>query len=124
MAKNPDVDAWFVDKRPASEAAMQRMRDVILAADPRIEELVQYGTIHFAYGGVIASVVQVKEKRVNLMFHRAGPIQGDFPHLEGQGRGPRFLRFTDAAEVDARADELQAILRTWCARVSPASADG
>jgi hypothetical protein len=42
MDKKAEVDAWFAAKRPRSEAAMQRTREIILAADPRVEELVQY----------------------------------------------------------------------------------
>jgi hypothetical protein len=118
MGKNPDVDAWFAEKRPVSAAAMQRMREVILDADPRMQEQVQYGTINFGFGGVMASVVQVKEPRVNLMFHRGAAMKGEFPHLEGEGRSPRYLRFADVAEVEAQADEIRALVRAWCELVA------
>jgi hypothetical protein len=115
MGRNAEVDAWFAEKRPVSAPAMQRMREIILDADPRMEEHVQYGTINFAFGGVMASVVQVKEPRVNLMFHRGAALKGEFPHLEGEGRSPRYLRFLDVAEVEAQADEIRALVRAWCA---------
>jgi hypothetical protein len=117
MGKNPEVDAWFAAKRPRAEAAMQRVREIILAADSRVDELVQYGSVQFAFGGGMASFVQTTEARVNLMFHRGARIKGSFPHLEGDGPSARFMRFADLTEVDARADELRTIVLTWCAFV-------
>jgi hypothetical protein len=48
------------------------------------------------------------------MFHRGAEIQGDFPHLEGDGRLVRVMRFTDVNEVEATRHELQAVIRAWC----------
>ena len=109
-----DVDTWFADKKPPAEAALQRVRQVILAADPRMTEYVKYGTVQFAFGGDMANFVQTNKKTVSLMFHRGGKIEGSFPHMEGTGRAVRFMRFADAAEVDAQADELTAVVRSWC----------
>jgi hypothetical protein len=119
MGKNPEVDAWFAAKHPRAEAAMQRVREIILAADPRVEELVQYGSVQFAYQGGMASFVQATDARVNLMFHRGARIKGAFPHLEGDGPSARFMRFADVSEVDARAEELSSIIRTWCSLMTP-----
>lgn len=119
MTHSAEVDAWFAERRPPAETAMQRVRDVVLAADPRMTETVQYGTVVFAYQGGMASIVQPKESRVNLMFHRGARIKGDFPHLEGDGPSARFMRFTDVADVEAQAGELTDVVRAWCALVAP-----
>jgi hypothetical protein len=123
MDQNAEVDTWFAAKRPRAEAAMQPVREIILTADSRVEELVQYGSVQFAFEGGMASFVQTNEARVNLMFHRGARIKGDFPHLEGHGPSARFMRFADLGEVEARADELRAIVRAWCSLVAPAAAD-
>jgi hypothetical protein len=123
MDKNPEVDAWFAAKRPRAEAAMQRVREIILAADPRVEELVQYGSVQFAYQGGMASFVQTAEARVNVMFHRGAQIKGAFPHLEGEGPSARFMRFADLGEVEACADELRTIVQTWCSLMTPVARD-
>jgi len=94
---------------------MRRVRDVILTADPRMTEYVKYGTVQFALGGDMANFVQTNKKTVSLMFNRGGKIEGSFPHMEGEGRAVRFMRFADFAEVDARAEELAEIVRAWCA---------
>ena len=119
MGETPEVDAWFAAKSPRAEAAMQRVREIILAADPRVEELVQYGSVQFAFEGGMASFVQTTEARVNLMFHRGARIKGAFPHLEGDGPSARFKRFADVDEVEACADELKAIVQTWCLLMTP-----
>ncbi|HEY5487743.1 MAG TPA: DUF1801 domain-containing protein [Candidatus Limnocylindrales bacterium] len=119
MGKNPDVDAWFAAKRPRAEAAMQRVREIILAADRRVEELVQYGSVQFAFQGSMASFVQTTDARVNLMFHRGARIKGAFPHLEGDGPSARFMRFADLFEVDDCADELTTIVHAWCSLMTP-----
>ena len=98
---------------------MQRAREIILVADPRVEELVQYGSVQFAFEGVIASFVQTTEARVNLMFHRGARIKGAFPHVEGDGPSARFMRFADLDEVEARAAELSAVVQTWCSLMTP-----
>jgi hypothetical protein len=120
MGKAPEVDAWFAAKRPRAEAAMQRVREIILAADPRVEEFVQYGSVQFAFEGVIGSFVQTTEARVNLMFHRGARIKGAFPHLEGDGPSARFMRFADLDEVEARAADLAAVVQAWCSLMTPA----
>ena len=48
------------------------------------------------------------------MFHRGAEIEGDFPHLVGEGQLVRVMRFADVNEVEAARDELQAVVRAWC----------
>jgi len=119
MPKNPEVEDWFAAKQPPAEAALRRVRDVILAADPRMTEHVKYGTVQFAFGGGMAGFVQTSKKTVSLMFMRGGKINGDFPHVEGTGRAVRFMRFADVAEVDTLAPELTQAVRAWCAAMAP-----
>ena len=114
---NPEVEDWFAARKPPAEAALRRVREVILAADPRMTEHVKYGTVQFAFEGDMAGFVQTNKKTVSLMFMRGGRIRGDFPHIEGTGRAVRFMRFADVAEVDALAAELTAAVRAWCEAV-------
>jgi hypothetical protein len=93
----PEVDAWFADAQHPLEPAMQRVREIILGADPRMLEVVQYGTVHSVCGRDLCSFVQLKNRRqVTLMFNAAGRL------------------------VEARADELQALARAWCAHTQAA----
>ena len=38
VPKNTEVERWFKTKTPPSEAAMRRVRDIILGADTRMTE--------------------------------------------------------------------------------------
>jgi hypothetical protein len=110
-----EVNDWFTMKKPPAEPVLQRVRQVILRADPRMTEHVKYGNVQFAFGGDMASFVQTGKKTVSLMFHRGGRMEGAFPHMEGTGRQVRFMRFASVEEVDTRAEELAAAVRAWCA---------
>ena len=116
---NPEVEEWFAARKPPAEAALRRVREVILAADPRMTEHVKYGTVQFAFGGDMAGFVQTSKKTVSLMFMRGGRIEGNFPYIEGTGRAVRFMRFADVAEVEALAPELTEAVRAWCAAMAP-----
>ncbi|HKV87072.1 MAG TPA: DUF1801 domain-containing protein [Candidatus Dormibacteraeota bacterium] len=121
--RNPTLDGWFSGK-PA-EPALRRVRDVILGADPRMSERLKYGTVTFACGGAdCAGFVQHNKKTVSLMFNRGAKIPGKFPHLEGSGPTARFMRFADAAEVNARSAELGRIAVAWCDLMSGPRAGG
>jgi hypothetical protein len=83
---------------------MRRVRNVILAADPRITAIVKYGTVTFVSQRDLAGYVQVADKQeVSVTFNNGAKIAGSYPHLEGTGPNARFMRFVDLAEVNARA---------------------
>lgn len=112
MKKDLEAEKWFAGK-PA-EPILRRVREVILRADSRMAEGTKYGTVTFHCGGDFASFVQHNKKTVRLMFNRGGIIPGKFPHMEGEGRAVRFMRFADVPEANARAAELGKIVVAWC----------
>jgi hypothetical protein len=114
MSSTPDVDAWFAERQHPLTDAMQLARRLILEADPRVTESIKWKTPTFDFRGNIVSFNPSK-KFVSLLFHRGAEIPGDFPRLEGDGRLVRTMRFADVAEVEQAADELQAVIRAWCA---------
>ena len=110
---SPEVDDWFTAREHPMTEAMQRARQLILQADPRVTESIKWQTPTFAYRGNIVSFNPAK-KMVSLLFHRGAEIPGDFPRLEGDGRLARVMRFADVGEVDDGAAELQTVIRAWC----------
>ena len=77
-----EVERWFVGK-PA-EPILRRVREIILAADPRMTEYLKYGTVQFAYEGDFANFVQHGQKTVSLMFNPGRPNPGHIPPFRGQ----------------------------------------
>lgn len=95
------------------KAAMLRVRDLILGADPRLEGSLEWGVPTFSFRGNFASFNRSK-KIVSLADPRRATILGDHRLLEGDGAHVRTIRFADLADVDARAAELQAVARARC----------
>ena len=112
MKTDSEAEKWFLGK-PA-EPILRRVREVVLRADSRMSEGTKYGTVTFHRGGDFASFVQHDKKTVSLMFNRGGIIPGKHPHMEGEGRAVRFMRFADVQEVNARAAELSKIVVARC----------
>lgn len=107
-----DVDDWFALKDHPQEQAMQRVRQIILAADPRVTETIKWQTPTFMFDGNIASFNPAKNF-VSLLFHRGAEIPGTHPRLVGDGKLARTMRFADIDEVNTAAEELHGVIRSW-----------
>ena len=110
----PDVDAWFADYDNPMKPVVQRVRELILAADPRVAECIKWKSPTFTYAGNIASFNPRSKKHASLMFHTGAQIPGEFPWLEGGGDTARYMRFTDVDDAEAKAEELARVIRAWC----------
>ncbi|MGH6924723.1 MAG: DUF1801 domain-containing protein [Propylenella sp.] len=113
MAKNPEVDQWLAKKKHPLDAALRRVRDIILKADRRVTEEIKWSTPTFAYKGNIASINPSK-KLISIMFHRGAEIPGKHPRLEGDGKLVRTMRFADLNDVEKGRADLEAVIRAWC----------
>lgn len=116
-----EVDSWFEDYDNPLKDVMQRVRELILAADERMEEAIKWSSPTFSYNGNLASFNPRSKKHVSLMFHEGAEIPGDFPHLEGDGRLARTMKFADMDAVEDLKEELASVVRAWCALKSPDS---
>ena len=114
MNTSPDVDAWFEATSHPQKDAMLKLREAILGCDARIQETVKWKTPTFLYKGNIASINPQAKQFVSLMFHQGGKIPGSFPFLEGGGETARYMRFSSAADVEAKRSDLEAVVRAWC----------
>ena len=114
MPKSAQVERWFKTTKPPSEHAMRRVRDVIIGADASMSERVQYGvTFSSSKSGDFAAFVRYSEPGVNLRLMRGGRLHGRYPHLEG--RAVKRMRITDETVARARAAEIEAMVKEWCA---------
>lgn len=110
-----EVDSWFATRQHPQIALMQSIREAIIAADPRITESIKWQTPTFAYRGNIVSINPTAKAYVSLLFHRGATISGSHPILEGGGDVARYARIDSAADLAARRQELEAVIRAWCA---------
>jgi hypothetical protein len=112
--RNPDVDTWFERYDNPRKDAVQRTREVLIGADPRIGEVIKWSTPTFVYKGNLVSFQPRAKQFVSLIFHNGASIPGEHPLLEGGGDTARYARLDDVAAVEHAKAELEAIVRAWC----------
>jgi hypothetical protein len=114
MPRNPEVDAWLGAYANPQKPVVERVRQVILDADPRITESVKWSTPTFSYRGNLVSFQPRATRFVSLLFHEGASIPGHHPRLEGDGPHVRTMRIAALADAEEGASELQAVVRAWC----------
>ena len=112
--RNPDVDAWFDRYENPMKEMVAAVREVVLAADDRIGEVVKWSTPTFVYKGNLASFQPRAKQFVSILFHEGASIPGAHPILEGDGDRARYARIAGPDELDARRAELEAVVQAWC----------
>jgi hypothetical protein len=114
MPRHPEVDAWFERYDNPMKDVVQRVRDIVLEADPRVDETIKWQAPTFTYKGNLASFYPKSRQHASLMFHLGARIPGSFARLEGAGDTSRVMKLGSLGEVDAAREELTAIVRAWC----------
>jgi len=122
MPRRPEVDAWFARYDNPMKPVVQRMREIILAVDPRVDECIKWQAPTFTFEGNLASFYPKAQKHASLMFHTGAQIPGSHPRLEGAGDVARFLKIADLVELEAARADLEAIVRAWIALKSSGTA--
>ena len=113
MNENPEVSSWLAQLEHPLKDVILAVRAVFLEADDRITETIKWKSPTFMYEGNLASIDTKAKKHVAVLFHRGAEIPGDHQRLEGEGSTARTMRFADLDEVNAGADDLQAVIRAW-----------
>ncbi|MCZ7685171.1 MAG: DUF1801 domain-containing protein [Sandaracinaceae bacterium] len=123
VPRRAEVDAWFRELDRPLAPVMQRVREALLAADPRVDECIKWKTPTFTYEGNIASFNPRSKQHVSLLFHTGAHIPGTHPRLEGGGDTARYMKIADLADADAARSDLKAIVRDWIeSKSTPATA--
>jgi uncharacterized protein YdhG (YjbR/CyaY superfamily) len=114
MAKRKEVDSWFKTYENPMKAVVQKVREIILAADPRIDECIKWQAPTFTYEGNMASFFPKSKQHASLMFHQGANIPGTHPRLEGDTASGRVLKLTSVEEATTAKQEIEAIVKSWC----------
>jgi uncharacterized protein YdhG (YjbR/CyaY superfamily) len=114
MPPSKDVDAWFARYDNPMKAVVQRMREIVLGADPRIEECIKWQAPSFTFEGNLASFFPKSKQHASLMFHLGAKIPGKHPRLEGNGDTGRVMKIGSVAEANAARKDLERIVQAWC----------
>jgi hypothetical protein len=112
MPRRKEVDAWFARYENPMKPVVQRIREIILAADSRIDECIKWQAPTFTYEGNLASFFPKSKQHASLMFHTGAKLPGTHPRLEGNGQG-RVLKIDSVAEANAARKDLERIVAAW-----------
>ncbi|MEM9557528.1 MAG: DUF1801 domain-containing protein [Acidobacteriota bacterium] len=114
MRSSREVDTWLAEYDNPMKEVVQRIREIILAADTRIEECIKWRAPTFYYLGNLASFFPKSKKHASLMFHQGARIPGMHPRLDGSGGTTRVLRIATVAEAETATKDLEDIVAAWC----------
>jgi hypothetical protein len=111
-----EVDAWFAKYDNPMKPVVQRVRELILGADPRMSECIKWSAPTFVYEGNLASFFPKAKAHASLMFHQGAKIPGDHPRLEAvAGNTGKMMRFTSVEDADAAKADIEAVVKAWIA---------
>jgi hypothetical protein len=114
--RSPEVDAWFERYDNPQKDLVMAIRDRVLAADPRVSETIKWQAPTFMYRGNIASFYPKATKHASLMFHSGAALPDPTGLLEGEGATSRVAKFADRADLDAKGEALQELVKSWIAQ--------
>ena len=113
MNTNPEVDTYLKQKGHPLTQEIQKIREIILSTDDKVEECIKWSSPTFMYNGNIASFFMNAKKHVSLMFHTGALINDKSGLLEGDGKEGRTARFESLDDIEKKKTALQAVIRSW-----------
>jgi hypothetical protein len=114
LGRSKEVDAWFERYDNPMKDVVLRVREIVLGADPRIEECIKWQAPTFTYLGNLASFFPKSKQHASLMFHQGAQIPGKHPSLEGGSDTGRLLKIGSVAEANAAKADIERIVKAWC----------
>lgn len=114
MTKSKEVDAWLARYENPMKAVVLRIREIILAADPRITECIKWQAPTFTYRGNLASFFPKSKQHASLMFHDGANIPGKHAILEGTADKGRSIKLATVAAADKAKPALVKVVKAWC----------
>ena len=113
MNINPQVDEFMTALDHPLKAELQRVREIVLAADEKMTEVIKWGGPTFVYKGNLATLTPRTKRFVNLFFQTGATIPNGHGLLEGDAKEVRVARFHDMQDIDEKAAALQSVVREW-----------
>ena len=113
--QNQEVDQYLSKKNHPLTAEIQKVRQIILAADDRMEECIKWSSPTFTYKGNMASFFMNAKKFVSLMFHKGALLPNASGLLSGDGKEARVARFENMLDIEAKQEALTSLVKEWIA---------
>ncbi len=129
LSDKEQVDEHISKLEPTLRDTVQYIRQVILATDPQIGERIKWNNPSMYYTGEMKPFDPKEYKREIVVFNlHKGKIMLVFPSgakvnntsglLEGEyADGRRLIVFKDLDDVEAKAEDLQNVIKVWLSLV-------
>ena len=115
--RNPAVDAFLDERGHPMRTVIDRLRELVLSADPRITETIKWGGPSFVlpYSRANLATIMLRGRSAVTLFFQEGASLPD-PHglLSGSAEHVRTSRFESLAAIDRSTDDLGEIVRAFC----------
>jgi hypothetical protein len=115
--RDPSVDAFLDERNHPLRTVIDRLRDVILSADPRIVEMIKWGGPTFVLANSranLATIVLRGQSTLTLFFQEGASLPDPHGLLTGTADHVRTTRFDSIAAIDRSTVALQRIVRDFC----------
>ncbi|HYM86459.1 MAG TPA: DUF1801 domain-containing protein [Pseudoxanthomonas sp.] len=111
------VDAYLAALKHPLKAEIGALREIILAANPKVQERVKWNAPSFYYQDDIAAFNPRAKGFVQIVFvfHRGRMIEGDYGLLTGDYKDRRLARFDHMADIRAKQAALVRVINRWVA---------
>lgn len=129
MARKPTVADFLAALEHPHKPAIEALRSLILAIDPRISERIKWNAPSFALSDDFATFKLRPAETIQIVLHPGARPQNpgqtfaiDDPHglLRWAAPDRALVTFADAADAAAKADPFRAIVRAWIGRLESA----
>ncbi|MBG0828239.1 DUF1801 domain-containing protein [Planomonospora sp. ID67723] len=95
------------------KAEMEAIREIIIKANPKIEEDVKWGGPSFAYKEEMASLNPRVKDYVPVIFHKGSLLKDESGLLEAGPKGRAYAKFRSMAEIKAGKATLEKLVNDW-----------
>ena len=115
------VDEYMSTLEHPFAAEVARLRVVVREAHPLVQERIKWKSPSFHVGGTDLGAFELRPTeflRLILVFPH-GLVDDPTGLMLGSWADRRELRFTGAADVEAKARALQSVVRAWVALLPP-----
>jgi uncharacterized protein YdeI (YjbR/CyaY-like superfamily) len=113
MNINPQVDEFMAKLDHPLKSELQRVREIILATDDKMTEVIKWGGPTFVYKGNLATLTPRTKRFVSLFFQTGVTISDGHGILEGDAKEVRVARFHDMKDIEEKEEALKAVVCEW-----------
>lgn len=109
------VNAFLDSLRPEQRETVQAMQSAVLAVAPHLRQEVKWGNLCFINDRDNVMAIVPHKANAHLQVFNGVLLVGDFPELEGAGKGMRHIKTRYRQPVDEKlvGELTQACLRAW-----------